>query len=175
MKHKTISFLLLISIFLLSGCSKSPEGGNVLLQSRIDSVQSHLEEVKENYKPELGEIMSDIQRHHAKLWFAGTNENWKLSQYEIHEIEEAFEKIEKLHRTHDEQPIAQLLPVMIMPAIDSTLKAIEQKSKKDFISQFNILTNSCNNCHKATQHEFNVIKTPDMPPVTNQKFTPIQP
>ena len=175
-KKNICGFPLLLGVLLLFGCSRKASDANTqLLQSRIDSLQNHLETVKENYKPELGEMMMRIQMHHGKLWFAGQNENWKLAQYEMHEITEMFDKIEKLHPTHDDQPIAQLLPVMIIPAIDSTSKTIDTKNKINFIRNFNILTSSCNNCHRATQHEFNVIKTPTMPPVTNQEFTPIQP
>jgi hypothetical protein len=30
--------------------------------------------------------MSSIQVHHAKLWFAGQNQNWELADFEMHEI-----------------------------------------------------------------------------------------
>ena len=36
--------------------------------------------------------MGGIQTHHAKLWFAGINDNWKLAQYEIDEFKERFEQ-----------------------------------------------------------------------------------
>ena len=49
-------------------------------------------------------------------------------------------------------------------------KKIAQKNISAFKSGFTILTNSCNTCHKATQHEFNVIKIPDSPPFSNQEF-----
>ena len=35
--------------------------------------------------PGFEEFMSNIQAHHAKLWFAGQNHNWKLADFEIHE------------------------------------------------------------------------------------------
>lgn len=66
----------------------------------------------------LGEFMSGIQVHHAKLYFAGSAGNWKNS-----------------------------LP-MIRPALDSVGKTVG-----------------------AQNPEFNVIKIPDTPPITNQVFT----
>ena len=35
--------------------------------------------------------MSSIQTHHAKLWFAGMNANWRLADFEIHEIMESVD------------------------------------------------------------------------------------
>lgn len=37
--------------------------------------------------------MSGIHAHHSKLWFAGQYENWKLTDFEVHEIMEAIEDI----------------------------------------------------------------------------------
>jgi hypothetical protein len=41
------------------------------------------------YTPGFGDLMSSIQVHHSKLWFAGKNQNWALAAYEeslIHSI-----------------------------------------------------------------------------------------
>ncbi len=51
-----------------------------------------LHKMMEPYAPGLGEIMGGIQTHHAKLWYAGINDNWKLAQYEIDELKERFEQ-----------------------------------------------------------------------------------
>ena len=40
--------------------------------------------------------MGGIQTHHAKLWFAGLNNNWKLAEYEIDEIKERFEQAQEI-------------------------------------------------------------------------------
>ena len=34
------------------------------------------------YKPGLGEFMTATQLRHAKLWFAGKDNNWDLAAYE---------------------------------------------------------------------------------------------
>ncbi len=34
------------------------------------------------YQPGMGELMTTIQLHHAKLWFAGKNANWALAAYD---------------------------------------------------------------------------------------------
>ena len=108
--------------------------------------------------------------HHAKLWFAGQNTNWKLADFEVHEIEEALEDIQKFNNDRMEAKSIS----MINPAMDNVSNASEQKNIHSFTSSFNLLTNTCNNCHKATEHEFNVVIIPSSLPVVNQSFKPVQ-
>lgn len=77
----------------MTGFSCNPSASNILaLQKKIDSLQSQIENT---YKPGLGEFMSEIQVHHAKLWFAGKNGKWELANFEIGEIQEALDDIPK--------------------------------------------------------------------------------
>lgn len=112
--------------------------------------------------------MSGIQVHHAKLWFAGAAGNWGLADFETKEIGETIDDI-NLYCT--DRPEVASLP-MINPPLDSINAAIRNKSIAQFKSGFLLLTNTCNNCHRATKHEFNVIRVPLTPPFTNQVFEP---
>jgi hypothetical protein len=94
-------------------------------------------EINDAYKPGLGEFMSSIQVHHAKLYFAGQNNNWKLADFEIHEIMEAVEDIQ--HYATD-RPEVKELP-MLLPAIDSVNSAITKQDKNLFNKNFVTLTN----------------------------------
>ena len=118
------------------------------------------------YKPGLGEIMSVIQMHHAKLWFAGINENWKLADYEIKEIKENFQTAKDFETDRKETGD---LP-MIDGSIDSVLAAVQQKNLPSFKNSFQSLTNTCNSCHRSVNFEFNVVTIPTAPPVSNQEF-----
>lgn len=129
----------------------------------MDSLQSKLDKA---YKPGFGEFMSSIQVHHNKLWFAGQNQNWKLADFEIHEIQENIEDIEKYQTEREESGKIG----MIKPALDSVTSAIEQKNSAAFKSSYTLLTNTCNNCHEATNFDFNRVKIPDNPPFSNQVF-----
>ena len=149
-------------IILFSSCSSSTEKTQAL-QNRIDSLESKLEQT---YKPGLGEFMSSIQIHHAKLWFAGENQNWELAGFEIGEIKEALEDIPVYCA---DRPEVQKL-TMINPALDSLGNAINTKNPQQFKTGFILLTATCNSCHHATNHAFNVIKIPDAPPFSNQDF-----
>ena len=137
------------------------------MQTTIDSLQKQL---NESYKPGLGEFMSGIQVHHAKLWFAGFNQNWLLADFEVHEIQESLEDVQKF--CSDRPEIKSIR--MIDPAIDSVNKAILRKDLASFRTSFVLLTNTCNNCHKATEHSFNVVIVPTALPVSNQDFKPIK-
>jgi len=124
--------------------------------------------VGHSYAPGLGEFMMGIPMHHAKLWFAGINQNWELSKFEIDEIKESMEDIQTYC---NDRPEVKSLP-MIEPALDSVRRSIDLKDPALFRQSFITLTNTCNSCHVATQHGFNVVTIPDRPPVTNQDFKP---
>ena len=155
---------LFIAVVFLFSCNP-PSPGTAILQKKIDSLQSL---VNNSYKPGLGEFMSDIQVHHAKLWFAGKYGNWDLANFEVGEIQEALDDIPKYC---SDRPEVKSIG-MIDPAIDSVSAAIKDKDQNKFDSSFTLLTATCNDCHKATNHGFNRIKIPDIPPVSNQVFRP---
>lgn len=133
------------------------------LQNRIDSLEQKL---SETYKPGFGEFMSGIQAHHSKLWFAGQNENWELAQFEIDEIKESLDDIRKYETDRKE---SQLIP-MINPALDSIGNAVHKKDIQAFKRSFVFLTATCNACHVAAEHQFNVVRIPESSPFTNQDF-----
>ncbi len=110
--------------------------------------------------------MSSIQVHHAKLWFAGQNQNWKLADFEVHEMTEAFNNIRQYQSERKESEKIEI----INPALDSVNAAIQQKDPALFKSGYVFLTNTCANCHHAVDFEFNVVKIPEIPPVSNQDF-----
>ena len=157
---KTLLFLSFL--FILSACN-SQGSGNHQLQAQVDSLQKKL---NDTYKPGLGEFMLGIQLHHAKLWFAGTNKNWKLADFEVHEIGETLDDIKKYCT---DRPEVESIGV-IDPAINRINAAIKQKDLQTFKNSFVELTTNCNNCHKSNQHEFNIITIPTALPVVNQDF-----
>ncbi len=154
--------MLLLLMGLIS-CKQAADHRINELQSKVDSLEK---KVSDTYVPGFGEFMSNVQVHHAKLWFAGQNGNWKLADFEIHEIEETIDAIQKYET---ERPESQEIP-MLKPAIDSVSQAIGKKDLAQFENSYINLTNTCNNCHRATDFEFNVVKIPEAPPFSNQDF-----
>lgn len=154
-----ISFMLSI----LFSCDEQQATDTRMLQAKIDSLQNKLDKT---YKPGLGEFMSSIQLHHTKLWFAGQNQNWKLADFEINELKESIADIKEY--CPDRVEIKSI--GMIDPAIDSICNAINHGNSSQFKDDYILLTTTCNNCHQATEHAFNVIKIPDTPPFGDQDF-----
>jgi hypothetical protein len=135
------------------------------MQATIDSLKKQL---AESYKPGFGEFMSGIQTHHAKLWFAGKDQNWPLADFEVQEIQEALDDVQKFC---SDRPEVKAIG-MIYPSMDSVNNAIRQKDIQLFRNSFILLTNTCNNCHQSTEHGFNIVTIPASLPVANQDFKP---
>lgn len=160
MKKLTI---ILIAFFMISCSSK--------YEKRIQELQTQLQNQQEllnsTYKPGFGDLMSNLQNHHNKLWFSGINENWELADFTMHEIEETVEDIKDIHADREETKSI----FIIEPAIESMEKAIDEQNIEDFKNEYIVLTNACNTCHKATGYEFISIQTPTLPSYTNQNFS----
>jgi len=157
---KKIVFAILPVLFL--ACQQQPNNLKHL-QKQIDSLKVKL---AQQYKPGFGEFMTGIQTHHAKLWFAGTNKNWKLANFEIHEIMELIDDIKNYETERKESAVID----MIKPALDSVNQAIQSKNIYLFKSSYINLTNTCNQCHKDVHFEFNVVKIPTIQGFSNQDF-----
>ncbi len=155
--------ILMLSVFVLFGYNHNDKEVQQL-KTQINVLNSQLEK----YKPGFGEIMLGIQSHHAKLWYAGNKENWKLAEFQIHEIEEAIEDIEKFH---SERPESKMISMLEYSA-NNIHSAIERKNVKEFRNGFMNLTKDCNSCHKANKVGFNVIKVPENVAFSNQDFNP---
>ena len=124
------------------------------------------------YKPGLGEFMTATQLRHAKLWFAGNQNNWDLAAYEIDEIKEGLEDAQKQFPTHDGIPVAEMIKTIIGPAIEGLEKAVGAKSSAKFTVAFDQLTSACNTCHAGANKPFIRIQRPTESPVSNQDFAP---
>jgi hypothetical protein len=164
--------ILFVAFVFVTGCSNSDKYDAKLsqLQSKIDSMRKKMDTLNVlvlGLQPDLGEIMIGVQMHHAKLWFAGKNDNWKLAEFEANELKEQFEAASHLSAT---RPEVASLP-MIYPAVDSITNSIKSKDHKGFCGGFEYLTSTCNKCHQMNKFEFNVVQIPSGLPVVNQIFT----
>ena len=133
------------------------------LERKVDSLNLFIQKMK----PGLGELMTNIQLHHEKLYFAGTNQNWALASFEIGEIKETVEQVQKIETDRPETKDLTMLTIPIKGIND----AIEKKDLAKFKAEYQNLTNTCNSCHIANHFEFNVIKVPTIPPVSDQEFS----
>ncbi len=157
-------FTVFLALFLLTACTKENKREQAL-QSQIDSLQIQLDNA---YKPGFGDFMGSIQNHHNKLWFAGSSENWRLAAFEIHELQEFFDDIKAIYPDREE---TQSISV-IGPGLIAVNNAINQQNIEEFKQGYITLTNACNTCHQATEHDFIQIIIPTSPSFSNQDFTP---
>jgi hypothetical protein len=127
---------------------------------------------RQSYEPGLGEFMTATQLRHAKLWFAGKQNNWDLAAYEIDEIKEGLEDAARLHPSFDGVPVAEMIQTIIDPRIAELEKAVRAKSSAKFVVAFDELTSGCNSCHAGANKPFIRIQRPTESPTTNQNFAP---
>lgn len=127
---------------------------------------------KQPYQPGLGEFMTATQLRHAKLWFAGSRNNWELASYEIDEIKEGLEDAARLFPAFEGIPVAEMIKTIVDPRVERLENAVKAKSRAEFIVAFDELTSGCNNCHAAANKPFIRIQRPTEPPLTNQNFEP---
>jgi hypothetical protein len=127
---------------------------------------------RESYEPGLGEFMTATQLRHAKLWFAGKQNNWNLAAYEIDEIKEGLEDAARLHPNFDGVPVAEMIKTIIDPRIAGLEKAVRAKSSAKFMVAFDELTSGCNSCHAGANKPFIRSQRPTESPLTNQNFAP---
>jgi hypothetical protein len=153
-----IKILLIVYAYLFAACNSATTHSSI-----TDSTKT-----LPAYKPGFGEFMSGIQIHHAKLWFAGINQNWPLADFEINEIKESIDNL----KLYQQERIETKHLNMIDGPMDSVTVSISNKDEAGFKKNFLLLTNTCNNCHHEVNFEFNKVQVPDTPPFSNQDFTP---
>lgn len=154
--------LYFLTVILLYSCSPSSQEVQAL-QQKIDSLEVAS---AKKYIPSMGVFMMHIQNYHEKLYAAVAHENWELAEFELEEMEENFDDIREFKSY---KPEVKVLPMIDGP-MEEVKAAVEAKDKVAFNEKFEILTNTCNACHKATDHGFIEIKIPTGVSLSNQSF-----
>ena len=140
-----------------------------VLQDLLKRSQADLATAKE-LAPGLGEYMTTIQLHAAKLWFAAKASNWELAAYELHELEETMEAARKLNIEKNGVKISNVLDAVLQTQIAQLEKSIKQKNQSDFQKFYDETLSACNGCHTEAGYKFINIVRPTASPVTNQKW-----
>ena len=156
---KTI-FLSLIALIFFNvwSCSNATEKPETQLKSK-------------HYMPHLGQMMLTNQIYHTKLYYAATEQNWGLAEFYTHELTESLEDIIQYYPEYEGLKIKELATNTALKQVRNLEKSVEKKSLVEFKEGYVQLTNACNACHVATQHQFIKIKTPGKGGFQNQIFT----
>jgi hypothetical protein len=120
----------------------------------------------------LGDYMTAfVQPRHAKLGLGGQVRNWDYLSYEQHELEETLEKVEKAVPRYRGANMADLLGMLKQPMADLQA-AIQARDGAKFDAAYAALTDSCNACHRTTEHAMVVIQVPKAAMFPDQNFAP---
>ncbi|MBK6264259.1 hypothetical protein JKA74_04360 [Marivirga sp. S37H4] len=122
-------------------------------------------------KYEVAKAMGYMQRFSTKLYWAGSQENWELSEFYAHELEETIEEISEADVIDEGFAVSEMVTKMSIPAFEQVEEAIKKQDKSAFESSYQLLIQSCNACHAASKHAFIEIKVPELEGVYNQKFS----
>ncbi|SRR5713226_145943 len=139
------------------------------LQDSLKRVQAELATAKES-APGLGEYMTTMQLHMAKLWFAAAAQNWDLAQYEVGELDETAEGAQALHTVKNGVDISKVLGSVRETQIAGMIDSIKRKNQTDFQKAYDETLSACNGCHESAGYKFINIVRPTSPPVSNQKW-----
>jgi hypothetical protein len=139
------------------------------LQESLKRAQTDLASAKES-APGLGEYMTTIQLHAAKLWFAAKVSNWELAQYELDELKETMEAAKALNAEKNGIKISGVLDSVLQTQVALLDKSVKSKSATEFQKSYDETLSACNGCHTEAGFKFIHIVRPAAPPVTNQKW-----
>lgn len=135
-----------------------------------NTVQTSIQEEVEEEDYELAKAMGYLQTYSHKLYLAGENENWELSEFYAHEIEEIIEDIEEAKVVDEGYDISELVGKMINPSFSKVEESIHDQNLKAFVDSYKLLVQSCNACHQTTKHQFVKIEVPKDKKFFNQDF-----
>jgi hypothetical protein len=112
------------------------------------------------------------QMRHAKLWLAGSAQNWDLADYLIEELKEGFESAGRYVPILKDIPVGKMIESTLDEPIAEVEKAIKAKDRTRFVASFDKLTEACNACHQAANRPFIVVQRPTVSPFPSQSFAP---
>ena len=133
-----------------------------ILRLQVDSLRQ--------LSPGLGDYMTTIQLHAAKLWYAFMGANWELAEYEVNELNETIDAAKSLHAMKNNVNTASVLQSVQETQILTMRNAITSKDHQLFSAAYHQTLDACNGCHKSAGYGFISIVLPSAPPVSNQEW-----
>ncbi len=119
---------------------------------------------------ELAKLMGDMQHHSAKLGYAIAGHNHPLATFYLEEVHEVLGELMTVE-ADDGMPIAHPAGVILEPALEALESKLAAKQSWSEISyQYELVIESCNRCHLATEHGFIEILPARGEPPFNQRF-----
>lgn len=148
-------------LVMLNGCNekKTPDAQ---VEARLKALEAGA--------PGVGTIMSGVQLHFAKLYFAGKAQNWPLAEFELHEVEENLDRAVALRPEEYGTNLVGLNDAFKQTQLAALRTATQNKDWNAFQSAYTEAIWTCNGCHEETNRPFIVMTVPTIPPVPNQQW-----
>ena len=124
--------------------------------------------------PELALLMGDLQRLTHKMALSANEGNAELAAFYMYESIEQLKVIQEEVPEYESQPVAMFIDRLGLPAYDIFKQALAVKppDKDRMLAGLDIVIQSCNQCHAATQHQIiQITRGTEVNPF-NQSFKP---
>lgn len=106
------------------------------------------------YLPSISDMMiATIQPRHERLWRAEHNRNWEFAAYELGNLHGAFERLGHAHPTTQNTSLPDMIVSTTETPFNELKSAVQAKDDKAFSKAYGDLTEACNSCHQALNHD----------------------
>ncbi len=106
-------------------------------------------------------MIATIQPRHIRIWLAAKRQNWEFASYELGNLKGAFRRLSVAHPMQGNVPLQDMIASVTADPIADLEKAIKAKDLTSFAKAYDSLTEGCNSCHAALNHQEVVIKVPE--------------
>lgn len=138
---------------------------------QINRLQTSIAESAErDYELAIG--MGHMQAWMDKLYFSGTEGNWPLADFYLHELEETTEEMVQANLVKHKQPLTPLFESLLIPEIERLEDVVDHPDSELFLRHYDQLVRACNDCHNQTGYGYIQMQRPESPAYTNQRFAP---
>jgi len=111
----------------------------------------------------LGELMGQMQYYTVKLGLSLQYKNQPLASFYMNEVNETYQDIVDKKITNGTFNISDMIQQLLSSSKDRMEKVIAKNDTANFEDSYRALVNSCNNCHRETNHAFIVTQEPSEP------------
>ncbi len=160
----SVFMFLIVLMIATESCRHNVNPKNNALSDRVKTLESTA--------PGVGEVMTGVQLHFAKLFYAAKAENWKLANFEIDEVKENLENAAALRPEEKGVQLHGVVDAFEQTQIAALDTSVERHDLKTFRQNYSDAILVCNSCHRSTGRPFIIITEPTAPPVSNQQWAP---
>ena len=113
------------------------------------------------YLPSISDLMiTTIQPRHERLWQSGQDGNWEFAAYELGNLQGAFDRLGLAHPTEHDISFPDMIASVTEQPLKELKSAVQSKDATAFAKAYAGLTDACNSCHQALDHDVVEIRVP---------------